>query len=183
MPRWVIFLVLGLIPTIAVIAVGGVQANAAGDSLGRLDMPGKKRFTLDPGEVTLSFEERRNYPDDETMPPPDTFGVRVLDPGGDRVKLRGASGSVSEGDGWARRAMRSFDVEERGTYTVVAGRPDGGRPDPAVTLGEDAWDVFKPWLLRGLAAGAAGLALAAVVVALLALRARSRERRPAGLGR
>ena len=172
MPRWVIVLLCTVIPFVVITALGGALGFEAGTSYGRMPMPGQKEFTLDPGEVTISYEEGRNYPSDETMPPPPSFPVRVTDPGGDRVKLYGASGSVTEGDGFARRAMRSFEVEERGTYTVVAGRAARGVPDPQVTLGEDTWDLFKPWLIRAGIAAAAGFAIGLALVGLLAARAR-----------
>ena len=168
-----LFLLGAIVPFVALVAIGGALTQGSGDSLGRLDMPGKKKVTLEPGEVTLHFEEGRDYPDDETMDAPSRFDVAVYDHAGRTVQLHGASGSVAEGSGWSRMAMASFDVKERATYTVVAGDPPSGRPDPAVTLGEDGWDVFKPWLLRAVIGTVAGIALAAAVSAGLALRDRA----------
>jgi hypothetical protein len=171
-PRWAIFLVAGLVPLIVLLAVGGIATSGGGDNLGRMPIPGKKKFTLDPGEVTVHYEEGRNYPDDQTMIEPPDFRVRVTDAGGDRVRLRRASGSVSETQGETRRAVYSFDVEERSTYTVRAAPTLRRAPGQQVTLGEDEWDLFKPWLIRAGIGSLAGLALAAAIVGLLALRAR-----------
>lgn len=154
---------------LAVVIVGAVRGFTASDRFGTVPMPGRETLDLPAGDVTVYFQENVDLGDNENLRPPADIrlDVRPSD-GGPPVPLDpgGLSNEVSDGFG-TRVSIGDLDVPEGGDYAVAVGRTAEGRNEPAIVFGDDLFDGFVSALPIGPLALVGGLAVAALLFAII----------------
>jgi len=130
-------LVAGFAGSIIWLVVGLLFTLGDNDKYGKLSMPGEGTFELPAEEVVISYQERANLSDDDSLDVPDDLQVfvRSLETR-QPLQLEGAgsltSYKVNDLDG---TSAFKVDIPKEGRYSVRASRPGPTAPDPAVTLG------------------------------------------------
>jgi hypothetical protein len=176
-----VLLVLALVALFVFIAVAAIKSAAASDRYGRVPMPGTEEVELPEGEVIVSYEEQTDLEENESLEVPGgiRFGVHAED--GPPLPIEGKRfGSQTEDDDGARREFATLEVPEEGHYVVTVGPPPIEAPEPAITFGDDTFEVFlrevKPALYTALPL--AGLALIVLVAAWVRRRVTVEEKGP-----
>jgi len=154
MPRWIL-LPFALVPPAIVLLVSFVATVGNTASLGRVPIPGERTLDLDAGKVTLHYEERRNLEGGSGTPVvdeadfleiPRDLEVRVRDSEGADIPLESiGAGSVEEQEDRVAKAFAKMELPRDGRYTISARPIDRRAPRPAVTLGPDKLEEFRPW--------------------------------------